>query len=225
MTDVELGARGVSGEDLIDDERVILRGQFSAKVINYQVVFTSLVILLSSFFTLFPVLIFMIPCLAYAFKANFHSRELAITEKTLIYKQGWYVCCCMCWGVSSKHVPLEKITDVTYEQGCLERKYDVCTLRIQTAGQSGPDGSSSEIVLNGIIGAHDFRRKIMRAKANALAGYSGGGAVSAIPVQGLGSGKVASQSNDANATLLRIEATVKGIGATLERHVERAASK
>ena len=40
----------------------------------------------------------------------------------------------MCWNREERIVPVGKITDVTYSQGCLQRLYGLEQLTIRTAG-------------------------------------------------------------------------------------------
>ena len=68
----------------------------------------------------------------------------------------------------SKHVPLEKVTDVTFLQGCLARQYGLATIQVQTAGQNGPNGMP-ELSITGIEDAHNFRKVRGTARCRRLA--------------------------------------------------------
>ena len=70
-------------------------------------------------------------------------------------------------------MPLEKVTDLTYSQGCLARQYGLATLQIQTAGQNGPDGRP-ELTITGISDARNFRKVVMSAKSNCMEATFGG---------------------------------------------------
>lgn len=57
-----------------------------------------------------------------------------------------------------KTVPLEKITDLQMSQGWLMRRFDLRTISVETAGQSGP---GSLISLMGIQDTERFRRDVL----------------------------------------------------------------
>jgi len=101
------------------------------------------------------------------------NQRLLITEKTIVYKRGFFGCCCLCWNEASKHVPLEKVTDITYSQGCLERQFGIASIQIQTAGQNGPDGRP-ELTIVGVRDAHNLRKLVMNVKAEHMARVFGG---------------------------------------------------
>jgi putative membrane protein len=57
-----------------------------------------------------------------------------------------------------KTVPLEKITDLQMSQGWIMRRFDLRTIAVETAGQSGP---GSLISLMGIKDTERFRRDVL----------------------------------------------------------------
>ena len=76
-----------------------------------------------------------------------------LTEKGLKVKKGIIF-------RTEKNIPLEKITDLTISQGPLQRYFGIYALKIETAGQSNPQGGG-EGVLVGIKGAKDFRNHVL----------------------------------------------------------------
>ena len=60
-----------------------------------------------------------------------------------------------------KTVPLEKITDLQMSQGWLMRRFDLRTISVETAGQSGP---GSLISLMGIKDTETFRRDVLEQR-------------------------------------------------------------
>lgn len=107
------------------------------------------------------------------------STRAVLTSKHLSYSRGNYACLCMCWQTARKDIPLDKICDVAYQQGCCERCYSVSSLNIQTAGSSGPD-AGPEIVLQGLKHPERFRKALVRAINDNAARKAGGGASSAM---------------------------------------------
>lgn len=216
MDDRKLVDDDMESGDVLDDERVLYRATFSENYMTYRM-WALFIVLLATISGI--VLLPFLPLFYIGIKANFKSRRLILTEKTLVWKQGFYGCCCVFWNESSKHVPLEKVTDVTFAQGCLERKYNIATITIQTAGQNGPDGRP-ELRIQGINDAKAFRKIVMNAKAECMARTFGGvsSAVSAVAVDKSGSkyGSIAAGAAppagaDLRDILLRIEGSVKAI--------------
>ena len=64
-----------------------------------------------------------------------------------------------------KTIPLENIQDVTFIEGPILRRFDLATLKFETAGHSV--GQASDMHLTGIIQAHEFRNRIL-AQRDAL---------------------------------------------------------
>lgn len=63
-----------------------------------------------------------------------------------------------------KTIPLENIQDVTFIEGPLLRRYELSTLKFETAGNSGAQAGASDMQLTGIVGAADFRQEILRRR-------------------------------------------------------------
>jgi len=146
-------------------ETVLLEGRFSPDYVQYTFVM-GVLLLIASF--AWPVLFFL-PCIFIGIKAQFASFRVVLSDKSVTFNQGKYACCCMCWGSSERIVPLEKITDCTWVQGCLQRRYGLEELNIRTAagsmgGEAGGAGSSADIHLVGLVDAKNFRSALMRAK-------------------------------------------------------------
>jgi membrane protein YdbS with pleckstrin-like domain len=85
----------------------------------------------------------------------YDKLECHLTETTLRYRKGILV-------QVEKTIPLENIQDVSFLEGPLLRRFQLSTLKFETAGNSGPH--SSEMSLTGIVDAHEFRNKIMAAR-------------------------------------------------------------
>jgi putative membrane protein len=58
-----------------------------------------------------------------------------------------------------KTVPLEDIQDVTIIEGPLLKRYNLATLKFETAGHSA--GQAHDMQLTGIIDAHEFKNRIL----------------------------------------------------------------
>eukprot|EP00483_Globobulimina_turgida_P001761 UN01763 len=103
------------------------------------------------------------PCLRYAISTAARSRKAAVTERQLVLKQGAYGCCCCCWNEKTKSVSLEKITDLSVSQGCLERCFDIKSLSVENASSSA---GAPEMILVGLIEPEATRKLVLRTRDN-----------------------------------------------------------
>jgi membrane protein YdbS with pleckstrin-like domain len=88
----------------------------------------------------------------------FKRLECHLGERSLRYRKGILV-------TTEKTIPLENIQDVTFVEGPILRRFNLSTLKFETAGHSA--GQASDMHLTGIIDAQAFRASIM-AKREAL---------------------------------------------------------
>lgn len=85
----------------------------------------------------------------------FDRLECHLGERSLRYRKGILV-------TTEKTIPLENIQDVTFIEGPILRRFNLSTLKFETAGHSA--GQASDMHLTGIIDAQAFRTQIMRAR-------------------------------------------------------------
>ncbi|WP_051933453.1 PH domain-containing protein [Massilia sp. BSC265] len=85
----------------------------------------------------------------------FERLECQLGERSLRYRKGILV-------TTEKTIPLENIQDVTFIEGPILRRFNLSTLKFETAGHSA--GQASDMQLTGIIDAQAFRAEIMRAR-------------------------------------------------------------
>jgi len=69
---------------------------------------------------------------------GFYRRSYALSEKDLTYKKGWLF-------YSTMTIPFNRIQHTEVSQGPLERRYDLSTLKVYTAG-----GSTSDMAIPGL---------------------------------------------------------------------------
>jgi len=81
-------------------------------------------------------------------KHYFEKLSCELTDRSLHFKKGIFV-------QVEKTIPLENIQDVTFIEGPFLRYYNLCILRIETAGQSAH--GSNQMQLIGILDAPAFR--------------------------------------------------------------------
>lgn len=89
-------------------------------------------------------------------KHYFEKLECEITERTLRFKKGILV-------QIEKTIPLENIQDITFIEGPLLRHFNLCMLKVETAGHSTPS-NGNEMSLIGIVDAPNFRNLVMEQR-------------------------------------------------------------
>merc|ERR1712187_802867 len=89
------------------------------------------------------------------------SRVAAVTDKQLVLKQGSYGCCCCLWNQSTKSVPLDKITDLQVQQGCIQKQFDIQEIHVETASSTS---EMPEMRLIGLNNPMEIRTKILKVR-------------------------------------------------------------
>ena len=85
----------------------------------------------------------------------FHKLECVLTDNNLRFKKGIIV-------QFEKTIPLENIQDISFIEGPLLRHFNLAVLRVETAGGSAHQMNQMSLV--GIIGAQEFRLKVMEQR-------------------------------------------------------------
>ena len=119
-------------------------------------------IMLSTIYGL-PVFLLTFPCIWYNTKVWAKSRLAAVTNNKLVMKEGYYGCCCCCYNEKTKSVPLDKITDLKLEQGCIQKCYNVQSIAVETA--SSMEGKP-EMGLVGLYKPRAVRSMILKVRDN-----------------------------------------------------------
>lgn len=107
-----------------------------------------------------------LPCLPCWARKEMESQECTIDEKRIRLKTGWIT-------KQDKTIPLDRVQDITIEEGLLQRICGVTSLHIQTAGSSNADGAA-EGILYAPKDAKAVRDAVM-SKRDALVFLGGGG--------------------------------------------------
>ena len=81
--------------------------------------------------------------------------QCQLSDRTLRFRKG------ILFQVE-KTIPLENIQDVTFVEGPVLRRFNLSTIKFETAGHSA--GQAHDMQLTGIIDAQDFRNRILAAR-------------------------------------------------------------
>jgi putative membrane protein len=95
----------------------------------------------------------------------FDKLECVLTDKNLRFKKGIIV-------QFEKTIPLENIQDMSFIEGPLLRQFNLCVLKIETAGGSG-NHMSNQMSLVGIKDAHLFRLNVLEQRTLLKQNHSG----------------------------------------------------
>ncbi len=109
-----------------------------------------------------PLLIIIIPIIYVAKTIEYRHIECLLLPRTLKVKRGWL-------NKTESTIPLEKITDLSVQQGPIMRWAGVEALSVETAGQTNMSGALVQLV--GINKARDFRDTVLKQR-DLLAGYT-----------------------------------------------------
>jgi len=118
------------------------------------------IISLSTLF-MWPFFIMFYPCIKYGLRKWATSRLAVVTDSQLVLKQGYNGCCCVFWNESTKSVPLDKITDLQVQQGCIQKCYGIKEIRVETASATN---EMPEMKLVGLENALEIRSQILRVR-------------------------------------------------------------
>ncbi|MCZ4408471.1 PH domain-containing protein [Cryomorphaceae bacterium 1068] len=142
--------------------RVLRVAEFNPKIRTYQFIMVAFLLTIS--FIGIPLLIFWFLGFGqYYSRRHYKGLMCQLTDRNLEFKKG------VLFRVE-KTIPLENIQDLTFIDNPILRWLDLRILKIETAGQSNPQGSDMKLV--GIIDTNDFKeavleqREVIRAEKN-----------------------------------------------------------
>jgi membrane protein YdbS with pleckstrin-like domain len=134
--------------------KIIQSAEFNPKIKLYLLLYVAFFLTLS--IVGIPFLIFWFLGLGqYICKRFYENLKCKLTVRHLEFKKG------VLFRVE-KTIPLENIQDLTFIENPLLKYFDLRILKIETAGQSNPQGSDMKLI--GIINASDFKEKVLHQR-------------------------------------------------------------
>ena len=177
----------------MSEERHIRRAEFNSKVCTYWLL--SGAIVMTASIVGIPLLLLWFPIGLVFTKRYLDRMECLLTDKALKVKKGIFV-------RIEKTIPLEKITDMGMVQGPIMRCFDLHTLTVETAGQSG---QGALVSLTGIIDAKLFREAVLNQR-EAISATSSHSAPEVVRQEPSDASSLLSEIRD---SLLRIESILE----------------
>ena len=127
---------------------------FNPNIKAYLLIGISLIMIISLIGI--PFLIFWFLGLGqYYCKRYYENLICTLTDRNLDFKKG------VLFKVE-KTIPLENIQDLTFIENPLLKAFNLRILKIETAGQSNPQGSDMKLI--GIIDSAEFKNKVLRQR-------------------------------------------------------------
>ena len=174
------------------EETLIRQAAFDSKVCTYWLLSGALILTLT--IVGIPLLLLWFPIGSVFTKRYLDRMDCLLTDKALKVRKGIMV-------RIEKTIPLEKITDMGMVQGPIMRHFDLYTLTIETAGQSG---QGALVSLTGIEDAKSFREAVLNQR-EAMSATSARSTPEAVRQEPFDASSVLSEIRD---SVLRIEANL-----------------
>ncbi|XP_027068628.1 uncharacterized protein [Coffea arabica] len=152
-----------------EEEPVLYTASFEEaeeNFVNYQTaqwILYSLLLILAWGIGLFMLL--YLPFRRYILRKHIRSRKLYVTPNAIVYKVIKPVPF-PCFGVlkREKHIVLPSVADIAIEQGYLQSKFGVYSIRIENVGVRRPP--SDDLQIQGIANPHAFRKAVLMRLSN-----------------------------------------------------------
>ena len=136
------------------DLKIIQSAEFNPRIQQYF--FTYVALFLTITIVGIPFLIFWLFGLGqYVSRRFYENLKCDLTNRHLEFKKE------VLFKIE-KTIPLENIQDLTFIENPLLKYFDLRIFKIETAGQSNPQGS--DMKLTGIINTQDFKEKVLHQR-------------------------------------------------------------
>ncbi len=134
--------------------KIIQTAEFNPKIKLYLLLHVAFILTLTIIGI--PLLIFWFLGLGqYISRRYYENLKCKLTDRHLEFKKGVFF-------KVEKTIPLENIQDLTFIENPLLNYLDLRILKIETAGQSNPQGSDMKLV--GIINSSDFKESVLNQR-------------------------------------------------------------
>ena len=136
------------------ETNIVQTAEFNPKIKTYLLVYIAFILTVTLIGI--PFLIFWFAGLGQFFCRRYYQNlTCKLTDRHLVFKKG------VLFKVE-KTIPLENIQDLTFIENPLFKAMDLRILKIETAGQSNPQGSDMKLV--GIMSSADFKENVLQQR-------------------------------------------------------------
>jgi len=134
--------------------RVLQIAEFNPKIKTYQLLVVAFVMTITVIGI--PLMIIWLLGLGQYFASRYYrGLKCRLTDRNLEFKKGVFV-------RVEKTIPLENIQDLTFIDNPILQWLDLRILKVETAGQSNPQGSDMKLM--GIINTHQFKEAVLEQR-------------------------------------------------------------
>ena len=134
--------------------KIVHTAEFNPKIKVYLLLYVAFILTLT--LVGIPLLIFWFLGLGQYISRRFYENlKCKLTDRHLEFKKG------VLFKVE-KTIPLENIQDLTFIENPLLKYLDLRILKIETAGQSNPQGSDMKLI--GIVNSADFKEQVLHQR-------------------------------------------------------------
>ncbi len=130
---------------------LIQQAEFTPKIKKY-IFWIAAFYLLISLIGIPLLLIWLLGYGQYIARRYYENLKCKLTNKHLEFKKGIFF-------KVEKTIPLENIQDLTFIDNPFLKYFDLRILKIETAGQSNPEGSDMKLI--GIVDSANFKEKVL----------------------------------------------------------------
>lgn len=133
--------------------QVLAQAEFNPEIKKYIIIYGTLIL----FMTIVGILLipFWLVLAPFYINRYFNRLSCELTTRSLRFEKG------VIFHVE-RTIPLDKIQDLTFKEGPLLKAFGLSILKVETAGNMGQ--GMSDMTLIGIIGAADFRNKVLEQR-------------------------------------------------------------
>ncbi len=136
------------------ESRIIQSATFNGKIKMYLLMYIAFILTIT--IVGIPILIFWFLGFGQYFCRRYYENlKCKLTDRHLEFKKGVFF-------KEEKTIPLENIQDLTFIENPLLNYFDLRILKIETAGQSNPEGSDMKLI--GIINSLNFKEKVLHQR-------------------------------------------------------------
>ncbi|MDR8391540.1 PH domain-containing protein [Aliifodinibius sp. S!AR15-10] len=133
--------------------KVIQKAYFNPDIKKYLLIYGILILAIT--IVGIPLLLLWVPIAPYFIGKYFDRLECELTTRSLRFQKGFIF-------HTEKNIPLDKIQDLTFKEGPLLKAFGLSVLKIETASSNPQAGS--DLTLIGIVGAAEFRQKVLEQR-------------------------------------------------------------
>ncbi len=139
---------------MIQESKTLETVDFNPKIKTYLLISIALILTVTIIGIPF-IIIWFLGLGQYYCKRYYENLVCTLTERHLNFKKG------VMFKVE-KTIPLENIQDLTFLENPLLKAFNLRILKIETAGQSNPQGSDLKLI--GILDTLEFKNRVLRQR-------------------------------------------------------------